>query len=300
MQSLQYFSKLPGCLRFSCNGGEVLNKVISLKEAMALVNDGDTVALGGNVLHRAPMAAVRELARQKKQQLKLVKTAGAHDIDLLCAMDCVQSVDAGFVSYETKYGLASHYRKAVEMGRVKANEHACYTVICALRAATMNVPFMPVKGLNAGDLLLENDYFVVVEDPFSGEPVTLVKAIVPDIAIIHVHECDENGNARIFGPKFEDGLISRGAKKVILTTEKIISESMSKRVSDTIDIPGFLVSAIVHTPNGASPSSCYKNYQIDDNVLSSFVTIKSAEGLNSYLKSYQIKDYSGGGMALWK
>lgn len=271
-----------------------MKRIISLKNAVStLIRDGDTIGFGGNVLHRAPMAFVREIARQQKRNLKIVKTAGAHDIDLLCGANCVESVDAGFVSYETKYGLATHYRKAVESGQVTGNEHACYTVICALRAATMNVPFMPVHGLNAGDLLVENDYFVVVEDPFSGNPVTLVKAIVPDVAVIHVQECDASGNARIIGPKFEDVLLSRAAKKVIITTEQIVSESKMKFANETVDIPGFLVSAVIHTPHGASPTSCYKKYDIDDNVLTSFVKGKTKEELLTYLKNYETKDYSG-------
>ncbi len=267
---------------------------MALQEAMGFVNDGDTVAVGGNVLHRAPMAAVRELARQEKKKLKIVKTAGAHDIDLLCALGCVETVDAGFVSYETKYGLATHYRSSVEQGIVKANEHACYTVICALRAATMNVPFMPVHGLKEGDLLLENDYFVVVEDPFSGTPVTLVKAIFPDVAIIHVQECDQHGNAKILGPKFEDVLISRAAKKVIITTEQIVPESRMKLSKDQNDIPGFLVSAVVKTPQGAAPTSCYPKYEVDDRSLQSFMAQKSKDELMAYLHSYEKRDHSWG------
>ncbi len=273
-----------------------MNKVISLKEAIDLVNDGDTVALGGNVLHRAPMSAIREIARQGKKRLKIVKTAAAHDLDLLCALECIQTVDAGFVSYESKYGLATHYRKAVEQGIVKANEHACYTVICALRAATMNVPFMPVQGLNAGDLLLENDYFVVVEDPFSGVPVTLVKAIVPDVAIIHVHECDKQGNAKIFGPKFEDVLLSRAAEKIIITTEQIVPESKMKLQSESVDIPGFMVNAIVHAPRGASPTSCYNKYDIDDQSLLSFISSTSKAEIVTYIQEYVKQDHSGGKM----
>ncbi|GGK30295.1 CoA-transferase [Caldalkalibacillus thermarum] len=276
-----------------------MKKILTLQEAVADVQDGDTVALGGNVLHRAPMAFVREMARQKKKELKLVKTAGAHDIDLLCALDCVQSVEAGFVSYETKYGLAPHYRKAVESGKVTVNEHACYTVICALRAAAMNVPFMPVKGLCAGDLLVKNDYFVVVEDPFGGEPVTLVKAIVPDVAIIHVHECDQHGNARIYGPRFEDVLMTRAAKKVILTTEQIVPRSRMKLQAEYIDIPGFLVDAIVHVPQGASPCSCYKKYDIDDQALRSYLAMQNRDEIESYLKRYERKDYAGERMAVW-
>lgn len=266
---------------------------MSLTEAVTLVKDGDTVAFGGNVLHRTPMSFVREIARKKIKNLNLVKTAGAHEVDLLCAMGLVQSVAAGFISYETKFGLATHYRKAVESGIVKTNEHACYTVICALRGAMMNVPFMPVKGLVAGDLLEENDYFVVVEDPFGGDPVTLVKSIIPDVAIIHVQECDKYGNARIYGPKFEDVLISRAAKKVILTTEQIVSESRMKLNNEYIDIPGFLVEGVVLALNGASPTSCYKKYDIDEKMLKSFISMKSKEEIEGYLKKYEIKDHIG-------
>ncbi|WP_034726036.1 CoA transferase subunit A [Calidifontibacillus oryziterrae] len=271
-----------------------MKKVLSLKDAVALVQNGDMVAFGGNVLHRAPMSFVREMARQSKRNLTIVKTAAAHEIDLLCALENVRAVHAGFVSYETKYGLATHYRKAVQEGVVTANEHACYTVISALRAATMNVPFMPVRGLNAGDLLLENDYFVVVEDPFSGEPITLVKSLVPDVAVIHVQECDTKGNARIYGPKFEDVIISRAAKKVIITAEQIIPESRMKVAHENIDIPGFLVHAIVHAPNGASPTACYKKYDIDDKVLTAFIKMKGKDEIaHSYLKNYESKDYAG-------
>jgi glutaconate CoA-transferase subunit A len=189
--------------------------------------------------------------------------------------------------------LAGHYRKGVQTGTIKSNEHACYTVICALRGASMNVPFMPVKGLNAGDLLVKNDYFVVVEDPFSGEPITLVKSIVPDIAMIHVQECDEKGNAIIYGPKFEDILISRAAKKVIITTEQIVSESAMKLKADRIDIPGFLVEAVVHVPNGAAPTSCFKKYDIDEKSLTTFINMKSQEEISEFVKGYDAKDYAG-------
>lgn len=270
-----------------------MNKVISLKEAAAHIKDGDTLAIGGNVLHRTPMAFVREIARQEKRGLKIVKTAGAHDIDLLCALEMVSTVDAGFVSYETKFGLASHYRKAVQDGRVKGNEHACYTVICALRGAQMNVPFMPVKGLVAGELLEKNDYFMVVEDPFSGTPVTLVKTIVPDVAVIHVQECDIQGNARIYGPKFEDILISRAAKKVIITAEQIVPSSKMKLSAEYVDIPSFLVEAVVHAPKGASPASCYRKYDIEEKTLESFISMKTKEEIKGYLSSYKNRDHAG-------
>uniref|UniRef100_UPI000B2E1CC3 CoA-transferase n=1 Tax=Clostridium sp. NkU-1 TaxID=1095009 RepID=UPI000B2E1CC3 len=75
------------------------------------------------------------------------------------------------------------------------------------------------------DLIDANDYFIRIEDPFTKEPVTVVKAIRPDVAVIHVQEADEEGNARITGPLFEDVLFSRAAKRVFLTAENIVHGS---------------------------------------------------------------------------
>lgn len=271
-----------------------MNKLMSLSQAAAIICDGDMVSFGGNTLHRVPMAMVREMVRQGRQGLRVVKTAGAMDVDLLCLGGSVASVDAGFISYETEFGLAMHYRKAVESGVVKANEHACYTVICALRAAQMGVPFMPVRGLRAGDLLQVAEYFKVIEDPFGGEPITVVKALRPDVAVIHVQEADVMGNARILGPKYEDILLSRAAKKVIITAEHIIPSSKGYGNPEEVDIPHFLVAAVVHTPGGAAPCSCPTLYDIDRKGLNTFKELKDKEGLDGYLKAYERNDKRGG------
>lgn len=263
-----------------------MNKLMSLTQAVNLIKDGDTVGIGGNVLHRAPMALVREIARQGKKNLHIIKTAGAMDVDLLCLAECADSVDAGFVSYETEYSLAGHYRKAVQSGMVKGNEHACYTVISALRAASAGIPFMPVKGLKISDLIDANDYFTKIQDPFSGEMVTVVKAIKPDIVILHVQEADIHGNARILGPKFDDILLSRAADKVIISAETIVPETKFAYSIEKADIPHFMVEAVVHAAKGAAPCSCPTNYDIDRSSLDEFKAIKDKEGLVSYLERY--------------
>ena len=154
-----------------------MNKLCTLAEAISLVHDGDCVGLGGNTLNRAPMAAVFELIRQGRKNLRVVKTAGAMDVDALCLGGCAGIVDAGFVSYESQYGLAQRYRVSVQKGLVRANEHACYTVISALRAASYGIPFMPVRGLKVSDLRQVNDYFADVTDPFTGATLAAVQAI---------------------------------------------------------------------------------------------------------------------------
>lgn len=266
---------------------------MSLTQAVEIIRDNDTVGIGGNVLHRAPMALIREIARQEKKNLHLVKTAGAMDIDLLCFAECVNSVDAGFVSYESEFSLAGHYRIAVQNGLVKGNEHACYTVISALRAASAGIPFMPVRGLQISDLIEVNDYFTRIQDPFSGELITVVKAIVPDVAILHVQEADKNGNAKIFGPKFEDVLLSRAAKKVIISAETIVPETRFAFSKDKADIPHFLVEAVVLAPQGASPCSCPTQYDIDRNHLKEFKAMKDRTQLYEYLNKCKEVDNRG-------
>src|SRR4051794_35513718 len=172
--------------------GPMADKRRSLAEVAATIPDGSRLALGGNTLHRAPAAAVHELIRQRKRDLELVKTAGAYDVDLLCGTGCASIVAAGFVGYETVLGLAPMYRRAVESGVVEAREHACYTVIAGLRAASQGVPFMPLNGLQGSDLVALRG-FASVRDPYSDQDIVVVPAIVPDVALIHVQEADADG-----------------------------------------------------------------------------------------------------------
>jgi len=256
-----------------------MNKLCTISRAMESIGDGAMVALGGNTLNRAPMEAVRELIRQGKKGLRLVKTAGGLDVDLLCLGDCVASVDAGFISMETEYGLCQHYRKAVQSGRVKANEHACYTVISALRAAACGVPFMPVRGLQISDLKKVNDYFAEVTDPFGGEKLTAVRALRPDVAVIHAQKADEKGNALLEGPKYDDVLMTRAAKRVIITAETIVDESWFQRGEVKADIPHFMVSHVVRAPLGAWPGSCYGLYGPEEAAIRPFEKAGSRQEL---------------------
>lgn len=249
-------------------------KQMTLGAAIAAIPDGALVALGGNTLHRGPGAAVHELVRQAKQNLEIVKTAGAYDVDLLCAAGCVAAVSAGFVGYETPFGMAQAYRKAVEAGRVEAREHACATVIAGLRAAIQGVPFMPVAGLHGSDLPAARS-FVALPDPYSdaAQEVYVVPAMIPDVAIIHVQEADLAGNGRIIGTRFEDVLMAQAARRVILTAERIIDGAAFVETPETVAIPSFLVDAVVEAPGGAWPFSCTPHYDYDQDFLAEWVAV---------------------------
>ena len=246
------------------------SKLTSLSSAIAKIPNGGRLALGGNTIQRGPGAAVHEIVRQGKHGLDVIKTAGAYDIDILCATGCASSVSAGYVGYETVLGLAPSYRAAVESGAVTASEHACYTVISGLRAAIQGVPFMPVAGMFGSDLLAARD-FRTVTDPYTGAEVVAIAAIRPDAAIIHVQEADALGNARIRGTIFEDVLMAQAADFVIITAERIVDGAEFEADPSLATISSLYVGAVVEAPKGAWPLGCAGAYEPDLAYLTAFV-----------------------------
>jgi glutaconate CoA-transferase subunit A len=261
----------------------MMDKRTTLSAAVAAIPDGAIVALGGNTLHRGPFAAVHELVRQEKRGLELVKTAGAYDVDLLCGTGCAAAVSAGFVGFETLYGLAPSYRRGVEQGSVVAKEHACYSVIAGLRAAIQGVPFMPIAGMIGSDVPAARG-FQTVADPYSGTGVVVIPSLMPDVAIVHVHEADQTGNARIYGTRFEDILMVQAAKRVILTTERLVDGAAFAAMPESVAISGFMVDAVVEAPGGAWPGGCAGLYDYDAEYLAAYVAAsKDADALRRFV-----------------
>ncbi len=97
--------------------------------------------------------------------------------------------------------------------------------------------------------------------PFTGEKLLLVPALNPDVALIHVQRCDAYGNAQIDGLQFMDIDLAMAANKVILTTERIVSNDQIRRAPDHTKIPFFAVDAIVEVPFGCAPHECYGVYE---------------------------------------
>jgi glutaconate CoA-transferase subunit A len=258
-----------------------MNKIKTLEESARMVNDGERLAIGGLLLQRTPSALVRELARQGKKNLKVMKTAANYDFDLLCFAGCIDEITAGFVSFEAEFGLAPNFRKSVESEEVRFNENSCYTVISSLRAAAFGVPFMPIADLKESYLAGK---FETVSNPYGNGQTLTVPAILPDWAVVHVQKADEQGNAVIYGPVFEDLIMSQAAKKIILTTEKIVPQQEIQKEIDLAVIPGFKVEAVVEVPDGAKPASCYPYYDYCAEEVKQYLSIKDKTELNKYLQ----------------
>ena len=111
------------------------DKCVSLSELVARVPDGASLGLGGSFLHRGPFAFVRELIRQQKRGIEVIKQSPGYDIDILCRAGVASRARCGIVAMEGNFGLAPYYRKAVESGALKLEEHACASLTAGLRAA---------------------------------------------------------------------------------------------------------------------------------------------------------------------
>ena len=239
------------------------SKVVPLAELAALVPDGASVALGGSFLHRGPFAFVRELIRQGRAGLEIVKQSPGYDIDILCRAGSVARVRAGIVAMEGHLGLAPAYRRAVERREIELEEHACMTLTAGLRAAAYGVPFQPVGGVHGSDLPALNRW-ASIPDPYgSGENVWVIPAIRPDIAVIHVNEANERGDARVYGTSHWDRILSRAARRVFVVAETLAPVASFRERPELTLIPGFMVEAVAVVPRGAWPGSCWPLYEVD-------------------------------------
>jgi glutaconate CoA-transferase subunit A len=145
------------------------------------------------------------------------------------------------------------------------------TLVAGLRAAGYGVPFQPVAGVH-GSELAELNGWQAIKDPYgSGKDVYVIPAISPDVAVIHVHEIDELGNARVYGSPFWDHAITRAAKRVLVTAEKLVPTDVLREQPELTLIPAFMVEAAAIVPQGAWPGSMPNLYEIDYPGVESFM-----------------------------
>jgi glutaconate CoA-transferase subunit A len=250
----------------------VTGTFVSLSELAARVKDGDSIALGGSFLHRGPFALVRELIRQGRTDLEIIKQSPGYDIDALCRAGAVGRARTGIVAMEGNFGLAPYYRKAIETKAAELEEHACATLTAGLRAAAFGVPFQPVGGLD-GSALPELNGWARIDDPYgSGRGAYVIPAITPDYAIIHAPEVSPNGDVRVLGTPHWDRIMTRAAKKVLVVAERVAPlESFQERPEITL-VPGFMVDAVAVVPGGAWPGSCFPDYEIDYPAVERYLT----------------------------
>jgi glutaconate CoA-transferase subunit A len=261
----------------------MVNKIMGLAEAAALVPDGATLSFGGFTTQRHPMAFIYELIRLKRRELYLFGHSPGGDWDILIGAGCVKRVELAYEADEAFNTIGPRWRLAVERGEIEWEDYSNFAMVARFTAGAMGIPFMPVRSLLGSDLLARqtlserqrsSDWRTaskkvhVMGSPFNlNEQVVLVPAIHTEFAVLHVQKASANGTIRIEGQSFADVQEAFCADTVIVTAEEIVEEESLRQEPERNPLPYFVVSHVCHVPWGAHPYAFFNYYDYDPNQL---------------------------------
>jgi acyl CoA:acetate/3-ketoacid CoA transferase alpha subunit len=266
---------------------EAVDKVMMEQEAVSrFVQDGAYLAYDFSSLTRGPQALIREIIRQRKRDLWICAEFTLHDSPLLVGSGCCTRIDVGFLGY------GSYIGHAVCTGKVKVFDNTNGVLAARILAGARGVPFLPLRNFLGTDGLKYSGA-KVINDPFTGNPVCLVPALNPDVFMIHVHQADVYGNARLFGTNLFALEAAMASKRVIVSAEEIIEHVEFRKDPGRTMIPFFLVDAVVHLPFGAYPGGMPGRYELDLEHIDHLNAIQTDAQMQKYLERYVygVKDH---------
>jgi glutaconate CoA-transferase, subunit A len=242
------------------------NKLVSMREAIAAhVVDGAMVLLGAQMEQMIPFAAGHEIIRQGRRDLTLVGPISDMLFDQMIGAGTASRVFAAWVG-NVSAGVGYCFRRAVEENvprRIETVDYTNFTLALALHATALGAPFMPTYSAMGSDLLKKNGNLREFPSPVNEEKLIAVRALKPDVAILHAQRADREGNAHLWGSLGVAVDAARAARQVIVTAEEIVAPEVIASDPNRTLIPGFLVAAVVHEPWGAHPSPVLGYYSRD-------------------------------------
>lgn len=252
----------------------MVDKRMTEKEAVErFVTDGCYFAIGGFGAVRIPNAIVHEIVRQRKKDMGFLGHTSTHDFQVLAAGKCFNRLDAAYVVGLEARGLSPNSRRYMESGEVEVTEWTNFALATRLKAAANGVSFGLTRCMLGTDTL-KMSAAKVVECPFTGKKYAAVPALWPDVAAIHVHFADMYGNSVIRGISVADLELARAAKHLIITTEKIVNNSVIRDRPTLTSIPFYLVDAVVEVPYGSYPGNMPHAYFSDEQHLSEWLKVE--------------------------
>jgi acyl CoA:acetate/3-ketoacid CoA transferase alpha subunit len=270
------------------------NKVMSAKEAVqAFVFDGAVVGLGGQNISRCQMALVHEIIRQNKKDLTLVGCNLSIQMDMLVAAGLVKGCECGTGNLE-RFGSTFAFKRAIENKSITVEDYSHLTMTSRFLAAEMGLPFMATRSLLGSDMLKSRagssvKKCVVVEDPWNpDDSVVLLRALSPDVCLVHVQKADEMGNIVIEGITNHEPELIRASQRCIVTCEEIVSSERTRDNPDSVTIPYQHIDAVVEVPFGAYPTYTYRYYTYDTDHIKAYQACarEGGDALKLYLDKY--------------
>ena len=252
-------------------------KMMTMNEAVGKhVKDGDMVYLAG-FTHMIPFSAGHEIMRQNRKGLTLARATPDIIYDQMVAAGCAKKL---IFSYSGNPGVGSLrcFRRATERPKpkfegdkaplefkpIEIEEYTHFGLSGRLFAGATNMPFLPMRTNLGSDLPANNPTIKTVKDPYTGDEVSVVPPLKPDVAVVHVQRADKNGNAHIWGIIGEQRDAAFASKRVIISAEEIVDESVIRSDPNRTLIPDFVVHAVVHEPWCAHPSYVQGYYDRDN------------------------------------
>ncbi len=259
------------------------NKVVPLESLGDLVKDGESVAFGGGWFANHPMAAVRQLIRAGRSDLHAITIVGSADIDLMAAAGILGHLSFSMVTLEA-FGLAPNVRRGIEGATLPFTEYTGLGLLIGLEAQGRGVPFLPYRGPFGSDLPAKYpEIYSTTICPFTGEELTAVRALQPDVAIVHALRADAEGNAQWDGTSGPDVEMAKAAKRTIVTCEEIVDRSIIVESAHMTKLPGFYVDAVIAAPFGAHPTSHIPRYAMDAWELMDYSGAAAGEEFPAYI-----------------
>ncbi|MEA3222742.1 MAG: CoA-transferase [Thermodesulfobacteriota bacterium] len=261
------------------------NKLMGLSEAIReFVHDGEYLAIGGFGANRTPVAACHEIVRQGRKNMGFAGHTSTHDFQILAAGEVFNRVDVAYVIGLEARGLSPCARKYIQSGKVEICEWTNYSLSARLKAAAMGVPYVPTRNMFGTDTFKYSGG-KIAECPFTGKKIMLQPALYPDISIIHVHEADIYGNARIKGIMISDDDLAGASKHLIITTERLIPNEEIRKDPTSTSIPFYLVDAVCEVPYGAYPGTMpYEYFSDEDHLMQWLIVQRDPDEFAKFLK----------------
>lgn len=263
------------------------NPYCSLAELAAQIPDNASIAVPKDPSGVA-MALTRELIRRGVRGLHLitVPTAGLQ-AELLIGTGSLGTIETSAVTMG-EFGPAPRFVAAVRDGSVRLLDATCPAVYAALQAGQKGIPFIPLRGIVETDLIANRPDWKVIDNPFNpGEPIAVLKAIRPDIAMFHAPLADRFGNVFISRER-EVLIMAQAARRTLVTVEHITDDDLLQdQARAGAVLPSIYVDAIAHAPNGAWPLGLQDHYAPDEAEIARYMGLaKTAEGFAAYVDAW--------------
>jgi glutaconate CoA-transferase subunit A len=239
---------------------ELMSLDVAVRE---LVHDGDSVALEG-FTHLIPFAAGHEIVRQRRRDLTLIRMTPDLVYDQLIGMGCARKL---VFSWGGNPGVGSlhRFRDAVENdwpAPLELDEHSHAGMANRYAAGASNLPFGVLRGYSGTELMDRSTNVAEIECPFTGESLAAVRAIRPDVGIVHAQRADREGNVQLWGIVGVQKEVVLASARSLVTVEEIVDE-LEPQPGATV-LPTWVTTAVAEAPRGASPSYAHGYYDRDN------------------------------------